>query len=285
MSLDRVVDASRLPHPRPCWCDDCRKTYGREYRALRRREVERSCGRCGTVFMASTDRQFCSPACASWRPPAPDRVCRHPECAVVVRGPGQKKFCSDICRASYHHAVRVAEQRRRAQLVEERECRWCFVRFTVRGMSLREFCSPVHAKAALQHVKTWHAPDRCHLPVCIDCCQQGGFRPQAVRCPDCQAVVDTRRRGVQVGRRQDRERRGDRIDLLELGDRDGWRCHLCARRVDPTLKHPHPKSGTRDHLIPIAAGGEHTWANVKLAHRDCNVRRHTGGTAQLMLVG
>ena len=88
-----------------------------------------------------------------------------------------------------------------------------------------------------------------------------------------------------MGRRQDRERRGDRIDLLELGDRDGWRCHLCTRRVDPALKHPHPKSGTRDHLIPIADGGEHTWSNVKLAHRDCNIRRRTGGTAQLMLVG
>jgi len=41
-----------------------------------------------------------------------------------------------------------------------------------------------------------------------------------------------------------------------------------------------------DHIIPIAAGGEHTPANLQLAHFLCNsIKRHLGGGEQLMLFG
>jgi 5-methylcytosine-specific restriction endonuclease McrA len=32
-------------------------------------------------------------------------------------------------------------------------------------------------------------------------------------------------------------------------------------------------------------GGTHTWDNVALAHRSCNLKRGAGGVAQLRLVG
>lgn len=75
------------------------------------------------------------------------------------------------------------------------------------------------------------------------------------------------------------------VPLLEIAERDGWRCHLCRKKVDPKFKYPHPMSATRDHLIPISHGGLHEKRNVKLAHWDCNRRRHDGGTAQLRLIG
>jgi 5-methylcytosine-specific restriction endonuclease McrA len=40
-----------------------------------------------------------------------------------------------------------------------------------------------------------------------------------------------------------------------------------------------------DHLVPIAAGGSHTWDNVAVAHWDCNQSRGHTGPAQLRLVG
>lgn len=75
------------------------------------------------------------------------------------------------------------------------------------------------------------------------------------------------------------------MTLAELGERDGWRCHLCRLRVDRTLTSPHPMSGTFDHLIPVADGGTDAPINLALAHRHCNTRRGRRGLAQLLLVG
>jgi 5-methylcytosine-specific restriction endonuclease McrA len=40
-----------------------------------------------------------------------------------------------------------------------------------------------------------------------------------------------------------------------------------------------------DHLVPVSAGGSHTWDNVALAHRRCNYERREVGPAQLRLLG
>lgn len=68
-------------------------------------------------------------------------------------------------------------------------------------------------------------------------------------------------------------------------ERDAWRCHLCGTRIKPTLRYPHPLSASIDHLVPLSAGGAHAPENVRAAHLTCNVRRKTGGTVQLLLLG
>ncbi|HEX6968098.1 MAG TPA: HNH endonuclease [Micromonosporaceae bacterium] len=79
---------------------------------------------------------------------------------------------------------------------------------------------------------------------------------------------------------------GTRImSIQELAERDRWRCHLCRRRVSRTLRYPHPRAASRDHLVPVVDGGTNDPANLALAHWDCNVRRRTGGSVQLQLVG
>jgi len=57
-----------------------------------------------------------------------------------------------------------------------------------------------------------------------------------------------------------------------VGERDGWRC-FCRRRINRLLTYPHPRSPSVDHIEPLSLGGEHTYANVRIAHLDCNVRR------------
>lgn len=68
----------------------------------------------------------------------------------------------------------------------------------------------------------------------------------------------------------------DRIDLPVLAKRDGWRCHLCGKRVTR-------KTWSVDHLIPLSHGGSHTYVNVALAHQRCNSLRRDTGMAQLRL--
>lgn len=70
--------------------------------------------------------------------------------------------------------------------------------------------------------------------------------------------------------------------------RDGWRCGLCSRSIPASLSYPHPDSASVDHIVPLAFGGAHTYANVQAAHLRCNQRKSTGvfGDAeQLRLVG
>jgi 5-methylcytosine-specific restriction endonuclease McrA len=45
-------------------------------------------------------------------------------------------------------------------------------------------------------------------------------------------------------------------------------------------------SASIDHLIPLSQGGGHVRANLRAAHRVCNVNRGIrGGNEQLMLIG
>lgn len=75
------------------------------------------------------------------------------------------------------------------------------------------------------------------------------------------------------------------MTIVELGERDGWRCHLCERSVDKTRRGNDPLAPTYDHLIPVVDGGTDAPENLRLAHRHCNTRRGAGGTVQLLLVG
>ncbi len=113
------------------------------------------------------------------------------------------------------------------------------------------------------------------------------FRGPGGRCAEC---AHQHRKSLRPGaraRRLEAEHRGDRdIHWLKLGERDGWRCHLCSKKVAPVAGTAERMDGaTVDHLIPIASGGTHTWGNVALAHRSCNLSRGTRGEVQLRLVG
>lgn len=88
-----------------------------------------------------------------------------------------------------------------------------------------------------------------------------------------------KRRGMRVGRP------ARVMSIQELGQRDGWRCHLCRRKVRAALRVPSPGAPTFDHLIPISDGGDDQPTNLRLAHFRCNSARGNRGVVQLLLVG
>jgi hypothetical protein len=76
------------------------------------------------------------------------------------------------------------------------------------------------------------------------------------------------------------------VDRTVIFERDGWKCGLCHKRVDKRIAHPHPKSPSLDHIIPLSDGGTHEPANVQLAHLGCNsAKSNRGGGEQLLLLG
>lgn len=104
-------------------------------------------------------------------------------------------------------------------------------------------------------------------------------------CHDCQ--LERRRDHWRHKNRQRRlARKGAtavRYTLTKIGDRDGWKCHICGKKVDVNLSGMANAGPTIDHLVPVSAGGSDDEWNVALAHRICNLSRGAGGMVQLRL--
>lgn len=58
-------------------------------------------------------------------------------------------------------------------------------------------------------------------------------------------------------------------------ERDGWICQLCFQPVPQDIEVNDPWAPTIDHITPLGGlhGGTHEYANVQLAHRECNTRK------------
>lgn len=76
-----------------------------------------------------------------------------------------------------------------------------------------------------------------------------------------------------VRRQRTQLAQAERFDPVEIFERDGWICQLCTAQVDPVLKWPDLQSASLDHVVPLAAHGQHSRDNTQLAHWLCNVRK------------
>jgi 5-methylcytosine-specific restriction endonuclease McrA len=59
-----------------------------------------------------------------------------------------------------------------------------------------------------------------------------------------------------------------KLRLLVL-NRDGWVCQLCGHRIDPRVRHPHPRSAHVHHTKGKAYGDDPE--HLQAAHRECNL--------------
>lgn len=61
------------------------------------------------------------------------------------------------------------------------------------------------------------------------------------------------------------------ISVNGIIERDGDNCYLCGNKVDRDSHYTSNRYPTIEHVVPLSKGGTHTWDNVKLAHRLCNM--------------
>lgn len=88
------------------------------------------------------------------------------------------------------------------------------------------------------------------------------------------------RRREKDHRRRAAKRNGfvERVDVHVLYERDRGTCGICGKHV--TLRH-----ASIDHVLPLSKGGAHSYANTRIAHLRCNIRRGNRGAAQLRFIG
>lgn len=146
----------------------------------------------------------------------------------------------------------------------------------------------------------------CKRGVVAERCKEYGLNPGrgnvsyaviARTCPECGNEYETHKRDQRFcsqkcqnawfsRKRHDRlrahsEKAVDDISLREVYERDGGVCHICGRKTDWSDYRLNENGAfiagkrypSRDHVIPLAKGGQHSWGNVKLACFSCNSRK------------
>lgn len=209
-------------------------------------------------------------------------ICGAPAAPKGRRGP-QSRYCSARCRKTTSRRRRDAARadtraRRRAQL----RCEHCGAEFSADRLA-RRFCSPKCRRDS--HREFVEAT--CEL--CGDVftfaktpAGRYGTRFCSKRCRSRSA----RWKANQLRRAATRAIDAEEFDLAEILKRDGCKCHICGRSIDPHLGWPHPQSASIDHLVPVSRGGSHTRQNVAAAHLFCNIGRGADrAPAQLRLIG
>lgn len=245
------------------YCRTCANAYHRKWEdknfpkcecgAKIRTKGDDRCGRCRRIAQQAA------------LPPRPQLKCRNCGKPYEYRE-NRPHHCSAVCQRDM----------RRRELDRTRSCRWCHQVYRGR---ISDYCSSDCLNRGKAHLATWHAPNQCRLPVCVDC--NSYYAPpnyEGYRCSTCRDAYVLTRRAV----RQGASSNGDKITLKALRLRDGGICHICRRRVPKSTK-TRARQGSVDHLIPIADGGTHTWDNVALAHLGCNSKRGVHGPAQLRM--
>lgn len=63
------------------------------------------------------------------------------------------------------------------------------------------------------------------------------------------------------------------VDLNVLIEKYNGICQLCDEPIKKDVHTNHNLYPSRDHIVPINLGGEHSYKNTQLAHRICNSRK------------
>lgn len=126
---------------------------------------------------------------------------------------------------------------------------------------------------------------RLAIHVCRNCgiefCQSvTGYNSELYCSQRCQSRWLNRTRSEKRYKRLMSRRHDTDISLERLFKRDGGICYLCGRMCE--WDDGAERDGTFiagdcypsvDHVIPVSKGGTHTWDNIKLAHRSCNLAK------------
>lgn len=103
------------------------------------------------------------------------------------------------------------------------------------------------------------------------------YSPKQKRCsPECSRIWLSKDKRLTEANMIDKN-----ITLRRLYKRDGGFCYICGLKCNWEDKEMRDDGiiicgqtyPTIDHVFPLAKGGKHSWENVKLAHRACNIRK------------
>lgn len=226
----------------------------KECRMGANRTIPRVCEQCGVTFLrrahSRDSGRFCGRKCTGDHKrdvAAAKRAARPPKpirrCAQCAKEIGRGKYCSPDC------YVMGSGLRKRLT------CEECGVRL---GPHKSRNCAKC-------------SPSACRRRANFAAKARPGYREQ---------------KRINKQRRKARQRGvyAELVNPLVVLARDGWRCQLCGcatpRKLRGTIS---PNAPELDHIVPLAQGGPHTYANTQCACRRCNLDKSDTIKGQLRL--
>jgi 5-methylcytosine-specific restriction endonuclease McrA len=207
------------------------------------------------------------------------------QCGVTFTGYG-KQYCSDACRQQRLSQAFQA----RPRMLKSCVCLVCSSTFTQQPSGSKKLCSVAcrHYFVGQSNLGKRHKPHPPRIArscVCPDCGRPSTTKHwKPSRCLKCRRLAERTGDGCYRAKLRGRPRDYS-ITAVRVGQRDRWRCQLCGcatpKRLRGTCK---PNAPEIDHIIPIGAGGGHTWDNVQCACRSCNIKKGSKPLGQVRLL-
>ena len=297
------VDCGQAFEPRRKTQTHCSAKCRRHLIEIRRRKhlkeaqqssIIRHCEVCGTELTKNQIRTCCR-VCSLKTNLICFHICQYCGRTFKPKASDRTTYCSRAC--AFMHKTEIKRQRRREAMVGSIcvvwpiTCKQCGRRFIARYQAT-QLCSEECRTA-------WHYEYKRIYTIIYGRAKKGENKRICKSCGnEFTAPYSDKRRSFCsrecgkrfFGRIHKKTRRArlkgceaERINPLEVFERDGWICGICGKKVNPNLKHPHHKSVALDHVIPLSLGGPHTWGNVQCSHFICNSRKSDGGQGQLHL--
>ena len=196
-------------------------------------------------------------------------------------------FCGQKCADKYWNALRTGRPRDSWKFA--RECTWCGRSFHPTSPRHTKFCTGA-CRYASQVASYRPSKPRTHH--CKECkAEYRTTMPWSIYCSAiCKQRAKSRTATYKYGRRErDARRRArkrtsvtQRINPFDVFARYKWRCHLCGCKTPKNLRGTmEDKAPELEHIIPLSAGGTHTWDNVACSCRKCNRRKGSETIGQL----
>lgn len=248
-----------------CGVDEAQRTgRGRKFTRCLACRTDPHERRLADIMAASPCRQdhTCQGCEAIFRPKRTDRTryCSR-ECAFKTRGPSRRSAITRTARA-------LERKVSAAPVIAERKA----LRKIARGMG-----ASIEAQRVLAARRR-----RASLP-CLHCGNPLGSKAMgsghtrycsaacARRSP---ALIEAKRTARKARKARLRGVQVEPVNPTRVFERDGWRCHLCGgKTVKGRRGSYHPKAPELDHIVPLAKGGPHSYANTACAHRSCNAAK------------
>jgi 5-methylcytosine-specific restriction endonuclease McrA len=251
----------------------------------------RNCQECGAPFAPSRfakRHDYCSDRCsaAAYLKSAPEQSCLYCVRPFRTRDKRGLGYCSKSC------AVKAKRIGASCSLIGQscdlvwKTCK-CGSRFCKKGA---KYCSVTCRRDAdASYMRRYTRAKEIAKGTTFVTCRECGtvasardttgerWRSRSVYCSTPCMRRSVRREG-KARRRQRKAGAGYQVVYRRrVYERDGWVCKLCGYPVPPDQSVPHPLAPTLDHIVPLSAGGEHSYRNVQLAHFRCNTLRGDRG--------
>jgi hypothetical protein len=209
------------------------------------------CGKCGKSIQAGGNRQYCS------------------DCATALRKQRDKAKQKARCRTKTERKPYQLKQ------AAPKGCVECGAQFLPK-MAHQKHCSDKCRNRASSK-KTQMERRNSEPRPCAFCSKT--FIPEygSLRRGYCTTECrDEAKRKVRNGSSHRRRAKKfgcayEPVSKLKVFERDGWKCYLCGcdtpRQLSGTME---PNAPELEHVVPLSAGGAHSYDNTRCACRQCN---------------